>query len=252
MSKTKDLWENYGATDPYYAVATFEKFRSKNLTDTAKAEFFQSGEVHISRVWTEIENKFQTVFRPEQALDFGCGVGRLIIPIAAKAGRVTGIDISQNMLSEAERNCELRGLENVEFLQTDEFLKNKGPEFDFVHSSIVFQHIEPVVGLRILSKILERLKSGGIGALHFTYSTKPGAKQSLLSKIYRDLPLAYRLRGLVKTNDDQSMIPMYLYDVNKILKALQEHNCHDVHIRFSDHGLFGILIFFQKGKAELF
>jgi hypothetical protein len=45
---------------------------------------------------------------------------------------------------------------------------------------------------------------------------------------------------------------MNLYDLNKILKTLYEHGCHDVHLRFSEHGSFvGAMVYFKKRSLVL-
>lgn len=247
MSKTKDKWEELGRSDPYFAVSTFDKFKAGNLTDDAKKEFFASGFDHVGQVWADIEKVFETSFNPENALDFGSGVGRLVIPLASKAAHVTGVDISNEMIAEARRNCADRNIENVEFRQTDEFLSDHA-EFDFVHSYIVFQHIDPSVGYGLLNTILQRLKLGGIGTLHFTYATPTTSNQSLAFRIYRDYPLTYKIRQLI-TGNNESLIPIYLYDLNRIVKELHIQNCHEMLIRTTYHGLYGALITFRKGVS---
>lgn len=97
------------------------------------------------------------------------------------------------MLAEARRNCSERGLDNTEFVTTDEFLASTGLRFDLVHSLIVFQHIEPRTGLEIVEKMLTSLTNNGIGVLHFTY-----AGSSAAFRVYRDHPLVYKLRNAVK------------------------------------------------------
>jgi len=49
-------------------------------------------------------------------LDIGCGIGRIEKAIAGKVRRISGIDISAEMIGEAQRRC--AGLSNVIFLQT--------------------------------------------------------------------------------------------------------------------------------------
>src|ERR1041384_1508124 len=108
MSKAKEEWEYWGNNDPYYAVSTFDKFRKENLTEANKEDFFQSGFEHINKIWDEIEENFDNNFTPQKGLDFGCGVGRLVVPLAEKCETVLGVDISNLMLEEAIRNCENR------------------------------------------------------------------------------------------------------------------------------------------------
>ena len=75
-----------------------------------------------------------------RVLEIGCGVGRLLRPLAGRVARVVGVDLSAAMLARARDSCE--GLSNVELALTDgnlDFLPDAG--FDFVFSHIVFQHL---------------------------------------------------------------------------------------------------------------
>ena len=75
-----------------------------------------------------------------RVLEIGCGVGRLLRPLAGRVARVVGVDVSAEMLARARDHCE--GLPNVELHRTDgglDFLPDAG--FDFVFSHIVFQHL---------------------------------------------------------------------------------------------------------------
>jgi 2-polyprenyl-3-methyl-5-hydroxy-6-metoxy-1,4-benzoquinol methylase len=54
--------------------------------------------------------------RDAHILDVGCGTGRHSIELARRGFRVTGIDLSEGMLSVARRNAESAGVE-VEFLR---------------------------------------------------------------------------------------------------------------------------------------
>ena len=172
MDKMQKQWDELGKNEAYYAVLTYDKFKADNLTDNVRDDFFKTGEEHVSKLWEEIETNFVKDFRPRRSLDFGCGVGRLVVSLSSRSDEVVGVDISRQMLEESERNCESRGLDNTKFVQTDELLANKN-EFDFIHSFIVFQHIKPKTGEQILRKLLADLAVDGIGALHFTYLDHP-------------------------------------------------------------------------------
>ena len=43
-------WEKFGRNDPYFGVLGYDKFRTMNLTDDNKKEFFNYGYAHIDRV----------------------------------------------------------------------------------------------------------------------------------------------------------------------------------------------------------
>ncbi len=76
-----------------------------------------------------------------RALDFGCGVGRLVIPLSKIAESVTGVDVSESMLNEAISNCDNQNVNNANFIKADDNLSMLSGKYDFIHSYIVFQHI---------------------------------------------------------------------------------------------------------------
>lgn len=251
MSTAQEKWEYFGENDPYWAVSTYDKFRSNEIGESAKDEFFRSGEVQINDVWIQISRHFDATFHPKNALDFGCGVGRLVFPLADRAETVYGVDISRPMLREARANAEKKRISNVIFQQTEEFLAAHEPKFDLLHSSIVFQHIEPSVGLGILQKMLDRLTPGGIGVLQFTYKNPSSVFERMRFAAYRDLPLVYRLRNLVKGQKNEPLMPMYVYDLTEVLSLVRKSDCDECLLNFSDHGFHGATIYFQKKNTAL-
>lgn len=52
----------------------------------------------------------------EQVLDLFCGVGNFTLSLAQQAGKVLGIELSENMVDMAQENAHRQQLENVEFL----------------------------------------------------------------------------------------------------------------------------------------
>jgi 2-polyprenyl-3-methyl-5-hydroxy-6-metoxy-1,4-benzoquinol methylase len=252
MDKIEKKWEYFGETNPYFAVSTFDKFKSENLDDAALVDFFESGEQYVERIWQEIENNFQSRFQPRQAIDFGCGVGRITLPLAKRCDKIVGVDISENMLKEARLNSEKFNLNNVSFVKGNDDLSKFSGEFDFIHSFIVFQHIEPKIGEAIFKELVAGLSPGGVGVLHFTYFENHSSfAQKLRFRIYRDFSWTYHLRNFIK-RENEHLIPLYLYDLNRLLLVLQENDCHKCQIRFSQHGAEGALLFFQKIKETLY
>ncbi|MBW4473318.1 MAG: class I SAM-dependent methyltransferase [Stenomitos rutilans HA7619-LM2] len=167
---TDQEWEKWGQVDPYFAVLTHAKFRTGNLTQEAKAEFFESGKDHIRHVLEVCRQHLDQGFTPKRALDFGCGTGRIVIPLAKIAEQVVGLDVSDSMLGEASQNCEEYSMNNIILIKSDDSLSSLSGKFDFIHSFLVFQHIAPSRGKHILINLLKHLEDGGIGALHFTYA----------------------------------------------------------------------------------
>src|SRR6185369_10304549 len=138
---TDHEWEKFGKKDPYFGVLTADKFQRQNLTDESKEEFFKSGYDYVENVVITIRKHIDPTFSIEKALDFGCGVGRLVIPLAEISKSVDGIDVSESMLNEARKNCESRSIANVNLLKSDDNLSGLNDTYNFIHSFIVFQHI---------------------------------------------------------------------------------------------------------------
>ncbi|MFL5357460.1 methyltransferase domain-containing protein [Archangium sp.] len=97
-----------------------------------------------------------------RVLDVGCGLGDVARELGAmvgKSGQVTGIDLSENMVSEARRRTEGTGL-NIDYRQGDvhrlEFPSNT---FDGSRASRVFIYLEDP--LQALSEMLRVTRPGG-------------------------------------------------------------------------------------------
>lgn len=141
----------------------------------------------------------------------------------------------------------------------DDGLTNVHGPLDFVHSFIVFQRIPPERGEEILKQLVGLLRDDGIGALHFTcsWSSKASLSRRLLTDAYRRVPSLYGLRNLAKRRPfREPMMQMNRYDLNRLLRILQESDCHRVQLRFTEtgyfgHGFYGVVLLFQKRKLDV-
>jgi 2-polyprenyl-3-methyl-5-hydroxy-6-metoxy-1,4-benzoquinol methylase len=249
MSNGKETWEDFGATDAYYAVATYEKFRSSKIDAAAKAEFFATGREHLDEVWLEFERLFGEVERPHRALDYGCGVGRILLPMAERCGSVVGVDISTAMLAEARKNADEGSIANVELQEAAEFIAADGDRYDLVHTYIVMQHIEPQIGYEIIRKLVERLVPGGLGMIHVTFRDSSPPFTRLRFRIYRDVPGVHKLLNKLRGRTERFM-PMYEYDRNKVLEILKTNGCEPAFEKPTDHGFAGAMFFFRKQVSD--
>jgi len=244
--KVRKIWEAYGATDPYFGVATFERFRSKTLDDETREEFFRTGEDYVDEIWADVKTHLNNNFNPKSAVDFGCGVGRILIPLAKRCESALGLDISQNMLDLTARNCGEQEVSNVQLALSDDNLSILKDRFDLVHSFIVFQHIEPSLGLRHFEKLVDHLNENGTGVIHLTYANDSSPFARFRFALYRDVPLIHKIRSAVLREKFEPLIPMYLYDLNAVFHMLQSKGCTDCYLKFTDHGLKGVVIYFRK------
>jgi len=250
---TDENWKFYGEKFAYFGVVNWPQFRPENLNEKTREEFFQTGEGYIEQLVGIIRSTVAPDFQPHNAVDFGCGVGRLVIPLAKRCAAVTGIDVSPGMLEEARRNCDQRGLSNVSLQETVDALLPQAGKFDFINSFIVFQHIRPERGYEIFKKLVDLLEDGGIGAVQFTYCDPGGIRIRSMQWLYRKIPLLWALKNMREGRPfDEPMADMAEYSVNKLFRILQEAGCDVCHTRFSRHGALGVLIIFKKETIPAF
>ncbi len=119
--------------------------------------------------WASGESDVETLVLRGVALDpaatvleIGCGVGRLLAPMARRARLAIGVDISAEMIARAREA--IGGRPGVELHRTDGRLESVADgTVDFVYSFIVFQHI-PVkeAVLRYFREAGRVLRPGGL------------------------------------------------------------------------------------------
>ena len=106
--------------------------------------------------------RIRTYLSPEDyVLDIGCGTGTQCDDVAGSVKHVTGIDISEKLLSIAEARKEDRGVEGVEFVRTTVFDDRFEPEgFDVVMAFYVLHLHEDLDG--VVQRIHGILKPNGL------------------------------------------------------------------------------------------
>ena len=263
---TTDIeWEKWGARDPYFSVLTNPKFRAAALDDAAREEFFALGRHHVDHVLGLCRAHIDGAFAPRRVLDFGCGVGRLVLPFAAHAVEVVGVDISPSMLAEARRNCERQGLNNVVLVLSDDTLSAVQGQFDLVHTCIVIQHIEIARGLKLFEQLVQRIAPGGLGALHVSFAwDHHAANHGVAPPPPPPVPQPWWLstrralgawvRGPAKPAAATAEAPgadpemqMNFYNMSQLLFMLQQAGAGMVHSQLTDHGgAIGAFMFFRR------
>lgn len=247
-------WERFGKTDPYFAVLTAPEFHGR-LSEPERAKFFASGETHIDTILSIIHERLDPSFAPARALDFGCGVGRLLLPLARRCRDVTGVDVSPSMLAEARRNCEAAGAKGVQLVQSDDDLSAVEGQFDFVHTYIVLQHIPVERGEKFVRKLAAKLLPGGVGMFHVPYSTgRKGPAGKALYWLRVNVPGAKWALNLVRGRPMRApVMQMNEYSVTRLLDILWSEGCGETHVRFSEHGGDrGVLLFARKAQVPVF
>lgn len=244
-------WEQYGKKDPYFGVITDPKYKLENLNEDVLKEFFQSGEDHVAEVLKKLKAYFpQAAIQDfKNVLDFGCGTGRLLIPFAQRFEKVTGIDIAPGMLSEAEKNLANRNLENVSLVQSADITNiNFLTPFDFVHTSIVLQHIPVEAGYRIIDKLIDIVKEGGCGMIQFTYANNMSYFKNKKYALKAKHKWFHQISNILKGASPYApLMQMNNYDLRQVFEIIKKYKLKQTTLDFTDHGGFlGLCIYFNK------
>jgi SAM-dependent methyltransferase len=236
--------------DPFFSVLTWNKFRRKNLTQEAVDEFFATGESYIDHLFRTIRAHIDPDFNPQRSLDFGCGLGRLVVPLSKRSGSVVGLDVSEAMLRGAREHLDRLDVRNVELVRSDDALTSLEGSFDLVHSFIVFQHIPVRRGEALFRKLLGHMRDRSVGALHLAYAnTRDPLHPGFLTHFKR---LRIRAESALRTLRGIGNMQMHNYDLNVIFRILQEEGVRRTHVELTDHDrALGALILFQKRDNDV-
>jgi ubiquinone/menaquinone biosynthesis C-methylase UbiE len=240
-------WELFGKKDPYFGVYSDEIFKSGCINEAALEKFFSSGQIHADLIMQKIHDHVDPDFQPESCLEYGCGVGRLVIPFSKICKHVIGTDVSTGMLQITRKNCDERGIMNVDLVAaTDSLVNVRNRKFDLIYSIHVFQHIPYHRGKVIFSNLMDRLADGGIGAIHFYYMTTPFLKFRNIA--YKNIPLLNNLINIIKRREyNYPYMQMNPYNLNEIMDMVQSRGFVDVHLYLpTEIKNWGALLLFQK------
>lgn len=150
-------WTRLGHDDPLWAVLVTDDGRHGGWR---AEEFYATGRAEVDAVLAKAQ---ALGARPGHttALDFGCGVGRLSLALAAHVDRVIGVDVSPPMLEQARANDTTGRCTFVLNTGTD-LSMIPDEHIDIAYSSLVLQHIPPPHNERYLEELLRVVRPGGL------------------------------------------------------------------------------------------
>lgn len=247
-----DDWEELAKREPYFAVLTNEGYLGVGGNREATEAFFATGEADIAALLPAIAALAGREVALGAVLDYGCGVGRLTLPLARRAQTVTGCDVAPTMLAHARTNAAGAGVSNVSFIHSDELASLPDGQFDFVCSLLVFQHIPPAAGYAILRTLLRLLAPGGLAAVHLTFERPGGGIRRLARMIRARSRFVHRLISVVR--HDRLRLPymqMNEYDERLVVRDIEAAGARAVGRFPTQHGdTGGAVVVVEKVRAR--
>lgn len=136
LDKMRRDWDERARENARFYVNT-------ERTDWTDQEFFASGERTVAEeILTDMTNICQGK-DPKQmkVLEIGCGAGRVTRALSRLFGEVHAVDVSGEMVAQAQEALRDRPNANVYQNNGMDLSVVPGGDFDFAFSTIVFQHI---------------------------------------------------------------------------------------------------------------
>ena len=176
----RDDWERRAREDAAYYVA-FGGRKQK------PEEFFASAGDALRAIRSEL---YRLAPRTS-ALEIGCGPGRLMRPLSAEFGAVSGVDVSPTMVALARENLAATAGARVELSNGSDLRQFASESIDFCYSYAVFQHIpERAIVLSYMREACRVLKPGGVfrfqvNGLPRAGAARPGTHRRLVGPLRR-------------------------------------------------------------------
>jgi SAM-dependent methyltransferase len=223
-------WDRFAAREPHFAVVTDPRFLRANLTPEHERLFFASGASLVAWMLGVIDAALVPQFAPMATLEYGCGIGRLALPLAQRPGTVVAVDRSAAMLDRARAEAARRGLDHIVFARPDDLFAAPRP-FDLVVCYHLLQRLRREEGLALLRRLLPLIAPDGVGVFQWCCRSRESALVQASRWIRERIPAANaaanRLRGKAA---DEPFIPTHVYEIDEVLAELAAAGLDPVHV----------------------
>jgi SAM-dependent methyltransferase len=157
LDTLKRDWDDLALRDCLWAILTDER-KAGGKWDFA--EFMATGNREIESVIEYLSGIGIELDYKGSALDFGCGVGRLTQALAGRFSNCVGVDISPQMIQQAEN---INQYPHCRYLaNADVQLPFSDSSFSFIYSNIVLQHVPPRFAEQYLREFVRVLTRNAI------------------------------------------------------------------------------------------
>ncbi len=242
-------WETVALTEPYWGVISDDKFLGESLNTESEQLFFKSGQDYVHKLLEDINYLLGHSPQTIKALDFGCGVGRLLLPLAARYKHVVGVDASPEMLRLCQENAGIQGIGNITLVDSAAQFDGLSGDFDLVNSYIVIQHIPTERGYSYIESLIRKTRVGGVCSLQVTYAKSRrhfNHEQPKARFFRREGNLVHDIMPTQHT-PPQGTITMFDYDLNTVFAIVNRYSSTNLMvIPSSDDDHLGVHLIFQR------
>lgn len=202
FEQLRSTWETLGDDDPCWAILSWRGKRGK----WKREEFFETGRTEISELVNRL--KFFGLTPGEgPVLDFGCGIGRLVLAFAQHFDIVHGVDIASSMVDRARALNPFGERVTYHVNQRTDLSLFPDSTFRLVHSHLVLQHIPPECSKAYIAEFCRVLKPGGMAAFQIP------SHQAVTLKTVAERVLPRSATDLLKRTKNRQEASMDMYGI---------------------------------------
>lgn len=225
------FWDGWAEKDALYAICADPS--KKGCWD--HAEFFRAGETEVQKIMTYV-TPFLSHYG--SVLDFGCGVGRLTRAFKDYFQNSFGIDISPKMIEMAQQFSSEKSGICFQPLDPNDLWERKD-HYDFIYSSLVFQHLSPNLTREYLQLLLSQLAPKGLFVFQLTDKYLPAnnpttieaVEKLMQNKVFNFFREGIEGQGLILTG----RVRMYGFGENLVRQVLSLAGGEVIDVRFTNH-----------------
>ena len=148
MNEYKTIWDNAAKGD----------WRNAILTGADSDSFKKTGQTDANLILKTFQDRMGR--NAESVLDFGCGAGRILVPMLDKVREGYGIDVSPGMLEICKNRARMVADKLHTLVHGRDNIGSLG--VDLAYSWLCLQHMEYAHAYQALCTIYSALKPGGM------------------------------------------------------------------------------------------
>lgn len=178
VEKMKLDWDRRARHDARYWIAT-EDYRTEE-------EFQRSGEAS-ARAILELSGAEDEELLRYRVLEIGCGIGRILRPLAPRVREAVGVDVSSEMIEKSA--LWLEDADNVRTVEGSgvDLFGLDDESFDLVYSYVAFQHMPRDVFRHYLGECHRVLRADGalVFQVYLGERAEPSRDDTIALRVYR-------------------------------------------------------------------